>query len=68
MRKDSRLIEIFENTIPHGSFLSQSSIESCMHQSYMLGVQDVITWLESQKHLSDNINYIIEEYKNQADL
>lgn len=68
MRRDTRLDEIFERTIPHGSFLSQSSIESCMKQSYRLGVQDVITWLETHKHLSDNIDYIIEEYKNQNDL
>lgn len=62
---DNRLTEIFEDTIPHSSFLSERAIKSCMHQSYKLGVHDVLEWLKKQNHLSDNINYLIEEFENQ---
>jgi hypothetical protein len=62
---DIRLTEIFENTIPHSSFLSESAIKSCMYQSYKLGVDDVLEWLKKNDHLSDNINYLIEEFQNQ---
>jgi len=30
-----------------------------------LGVHDVLEWLKKQNHLSDNINYLIEEFENQ---
>lgn len=62
---DIRFNEIFDNTIPHSSFLSESAIKSCMYQSYKLGVDDVLEWLKKNDHLSDNINYLIEEFQNQ---
>lgn len=65
MIKDSRFTEIFENTIPHSTFLSESAIKSCMYQSYQLGTEDVIKWLLENKHLSDNIQYIVDEWNNQ---
>lgn len=39
MIKDE-LNEIYDNTIPHSAFLNKSSIDSCMMQSYLLGVQE----------------------------
>ena len=33
----SKLEEIFENTIPHSTFLDKKSIISCMYQSHQLG-------------------------------
>jgi hypothetical protein len=39
-----------------------------MEQSYDLGTKEFIEWLSKQDHLSDNINYIIEEWKNQNKL
>lgn len=65
MIRDPRFTEIFENTIPHSTFLSESTIKSCMHQSYKLGTEDVIKWLLENKHLSDNIQYIVDEWNNQ---
>ena len=62
---DNRLTDIFEDTIPHSSFLSESAIKSCMYQSYRLGVEDVLSWLKKNDHLSDNLNYLIEEFENQ---
>lgn len=32
-----KLNEVFDNTIPHSSFLHKTSIDSCMLQSYVLG-------------------------------
>jgi hypothetical protein len=29
--------KIYNNTIPHSSFLSKRAIDSCMYQAYMLG-------------------------------
>jgi hypothetical protein len=37
-----KLEEIYQNTIPHHSFLDKRSIDSCMYQSYMLGKQENI--------------------------
>ena len=37
-----KLEEIYQHTIPHSAFLSKSSIDSCMYQSYMLGKQENI--------------------------
>jgi len=36
-----------------------------MYQSYKLGNEDVIKWLLENKHLSDNIQYIVDEWNNQ---
>lgn len=35
-----KLEEIYQNTIPHNSFLDKRSIDSCMYQSYMLGKEE----------------------------
>jgi hypothetical protein len=60
-----KLEEIYENTIPHSSFLSKKAVVNCMEQSYEMGRQDVLQWLSKMDYLSDNINYILEEWKNQ---
>jgi hypothetical protein len=39
-----------------------------MEQSYDLGTKEFVEWLQKQDYLSDNINYIIEEWKNQNKL
>jgi hypothetical protein len=59
------LNKIYEDTIPHSSFLDKTSVEKCMENSYNLGVKDVLEWLSQMKHLSNNIEYIIEEWNNQ---
>jgi hypothetical protein len=35
-----------------------------MTDSYNLGVNDVLNWLSKMDYLSDNIEYIIEEWYN----
>lgn len=34
---EEKLEEIYENTIPHYTFLCKKSIIKCMYQSYMIG-------------------------------
>jgi carboxypeptidase C (cathepsin A) len=62
------LKKIYEDTIPHSTFLDKPSVEKCMENSYNLGVNDVLEWLSKQDYLSDNIKYIIEEWENQTKL
>jgi hypothetical protein len=62
---NNKLEKIYEENIFHSSFLDRNSVEKCMEDSYNLGVNDVLTWLSKMDYLSDNIDYIIEEYKNQ---
>jgi hypothetical protein len=35
-----------------------------MEESYELGSKEVLDWLLKMGYLSDNINYIIEEWNN----
>lgn len=60
-----KLEEIYDKKIVHSSFLDKRTVEELMIDSYNLGVSDVLEWLETNNHLSDNLGYIIEEYKNQ---
>ncbi len=57
--------EIYENNIIHSSFLDKKTVLKCIEDSYYKGVEDVLLWMSQMNHLSDNVHYIIEEYKNQ---
>ena len=59
------LQEIYEDKIIHSSFLDKSAVEKCMKESYDLGRSQVLNWLKNMSHLCDNVDYIIEEFKNQ---
>lgn len=60
-----KLNEIYDNNIVHTSFLDKTTVMKCMEESYNEGITDFINWMSKMNHLSDNIDYIIEEYKNQ---
>jgi len=62
------LEKILNTYIVHTGFFDRNSVEKCMEQSYDLGTKEFIEWLSKQDYLSDNINYIIEEWKNQNKL
>lgn len=62
---DSELKKIYEKHIVRNSFLDQNSVENCMKDSFNLGTKKVLDWLSKQDYLSDNINYILEEWDNQ---
>jgi hypothetical protein len=59
------LKKIYEKHIVHSSFLDSKSVEDCMKESYEFGIKDFTEWLSKQDHLSNNINYILEEWDNQ---
>lgn len=59
------LKEIIEENIVHNLFLDRTSVEKCVNESYNLGIKDVLDWLSKQDYLSDNVEYIIEEWNNQ---
>ena len=61
----NQLKKIYESNIIHSTFFDKNAVEKCMEDSYKLGVNDVLNWLSKMEHLSDNIDYIIEEWKNQ---
>ena len=76
----NKLEEIYQNTIPHHSFLDKRSIDSCMYQSYMLGKQENIenynklksTFLDLLENWGDfgkynaSRNHMEEEWKKTA--
>jgi hypothetical protein len=62
------LEKILSRYIVHTGFFDRNSVEKCMEQSYDLGTKEFIEWLSKQDYLSDNINYIIEEWENQNKL
>lgn len=59
-----KLEEIYQHTIPHSAFLSKSSIDSCMYQSYMLGKQENI---ENYNKLKKAFLNLLEELGNSED-
>lgn len=62
------LEKILSRYIVHTGFFDRNSVEKCMEKSYDLGIEEFLEWLSKQEYLSDNINYIIEEWKNQNKL
>ena len=62
------LEKILNTYVVHTGFFDRNSVEKCMEQSYDLGTKEFIEWLSKQDYLSDNINYIIEEWKNRNNL
>jgi hypothetical protein len=60
----NKLEEIYESKIVHNSFIDKESVVNAMTDSYNLGVNDVLNWLSKMDYLSDNIEYIIEEWYN----
>ena len=65
-----KLEEIYQNTIPHHSFLDKRSIDSCMYQSYMLGKQENIENYNKLKSaflsLLKTGDHVVEEWKKSA--
>lgn len=77
-----KLEEIYQNTIPHHSFLDKRSIDSCMYQSFMLGKEEnqekydklkkaflnlLEDWGDYGNYNSDR-NQMVEDWKKEAGL
>lgn len=60
--KDKRFRKIYDDSIPHHSFLSEESIFRCMSETYRLGVEDLFEWLKEKDYLSDETRVIQKEW------
>ena len=61
---EKKLQEIYEKNISNNFMLDKDGVIKSMEESYELGSKEVLDWLSKMDYLSDNINYIIEEWNN----
>ena len=61
---EKKLQEIYEKNINNNFVLDKDGVIKSMEESYELGSKEVLNWLSKMEYLSDNINYIIEEWNN----
>jgi hypothetical protein len=59
-----KLEKIYEKNVNSSFVLDKEGVFKSMEQAYELGSQEVLDWLSKMDYLSDNIGYIIEEWKN----
>jgi hypothetical protein len=61
---EKKLQEIYEKNISNNFMLDKDGVIKSMEESYELGCKEVLDWLSKMDYLSDNINYIINEWNN----
>jgi hypothetical protein len=61
---EKKLQEIYEKNINNNFMLDKDGVIKSMEESYELGSKEVLDWLSKMDYLSDNINYIINEWNN----
>ena len=61
---EKKLQEIYEKNINNNFVLDKDGVIKSMEESYELGSKEVLDWLSKMEYLSDNINYIINEWDN----
>jgi uncharacterized protein YjgD (DUF1641 family) len=61
---EKKLQEIYEKNINNNFVLDKDGVIKSMEESYELGSKEVLDWLLKMEYLSDNINYIINEWNN----
>ena len=61
---EKKLQEIYEKKINNNFVLDKDGVIKSMEESYELGSNEVLDWLSKMEYLSNNINYIIEEWNN----
>jgi len=61
---EKKLQEIYEKNINNNFLLDKDGVIKSMEESYELGSKEVLEWLSKMDYLSDNINYIIDEWNN----
>ena len=59
-----KLQEIYDKNINNNFILDKDGVRICMEESYELGSEEVLEWLSKMDYLSDNIDYIINEWNN----
>lgn len=61
---EKKLQEIYEKNINNNFLLDKDGVIKSMEESYELGSKEILEWLSKMEYLSDNINYIIDEWNN----
>jgi|688.fasta_scaffold782553_2 hypothetical protein len=61
---EQKLKEIYEKNISNTFVLDKDGVIKSMEESYELGSKEILEWLSKMEYLSDNINYIIDEWNN----
>ena len=61
---EQKLQEIYEKNINNTFVLDKDGVIKSMEESYELGSKEILEWLSKMEYLSDNINYIIDEWNN----
>jgi hypothetical protein len=61
---EKKLQEIYEKNISNNFMLDKDGVIKSIEESYELGSKEVLDWLSKMDYLSDNINYIIDEWNN----
>jgi hypothetical protein len=59
-----KLEKIYEKNVNTSFVLDKEGVFKSMELSYELGSKEVLEWLSKMDYLSDNIDYIIEEWNN----
>lgn len=62
--KDS-LEKIYEKNVNNTYVIDKEGVLKSMEDAYNLGIKETFDWLSKMDYLSDNIQYLIEEWKNQ---
>jgi hypothetical protein len=58
-------LKILKDHNAHPMFLNESGMLKGLEKCYDQGTEDVWKWLSKMDHLSDNVNYLKEEWENQ---
>jgi uncharacterized protein YjgD (DUF1641 family) len=59
-----KLEKIYEKNVNTSFVLDKEGVFKAMELSYELGSKEVLEWLSKMDYLSDNIDYINEEWNN----
>jgi hypothetical protein len=54
--------KIYEENIPHNSFLDKDSVMKSMMESYNLGKLELMEWLSKNDYLTDTKEQLLIEY------
>jgi hypothetical protein len=61
---DKKLKQIYDKNMNTSFVLDKEGVFKSIEESYNLGTKEVLDWLSKMDYLSDNIDYIIEEWNN----
>jgi hypothetical protein len=62
---NKKLNEIYKKNISETYVIDKEGVVKSMKDAYNLGITDVFKWLSNMDYLTDNIQYIIDEWNSQ---